>query len=278
MIRPPLVNTARPGRFTTAVVNKADLSRRYYLLVLERPEGLAEPEPGMFIHLLPPASGRFFLRRPLSILDCDDSTVSLIVVEKGAGTQCLRRVPVGGAVDFIGPLGNSFPHLPGKRILAVGGGVGLAPLYYYRSTWGSERGEAAGGEYRLLYGARTREDLFLDRFDWRFSDVGFATDDGTHGFPGNVVELAAKEIERAPFDVVFSCGPSPMLEAAAKLAREKRILHYVSLENRMACGMGACRSCVVLSRDGETEIYKTVCNDGPVFDAESLVWDKLPRV
>lgn len=213
------------------------------------------------------------MRRPLSVLDCDESTVSLIVVEKGPGTQYLRRIPPGGDIDFIGPLGTSFPRLSGKRILAVGGGVGLAPLYYYRSKWG----QAGCDEYRLLYGARTKADLFIDRFVWRIGDVGFATDDGSHGFPGNVVELATREIERAPFDVMFSCGPAPMLESAAKLAREKRILHYVSLENRMGCGMGACRSCVVLSKDGETEKYATVCNDGPVFDAESIVWEKLPR-
>jgi len=272
-----LVNTARPGRFTAAVVKNVDLSRRYFLLVLERPSGFAEPEPGMFIHLLPPAPGRFFLRRPLSILDSDDSTMSLIVVEKGAGTQCLRRVAAGDKLDFIGPLGNSFPHLPGERILAVGGGVGLAPLFYYRSKWSSKPGGTASGEYRLLYGARTQDDLFLDRFDWRPDDALFATDDGSHGFGGNVVELAAREIERAGADVLFSCGPSPMLEAAAKLARAKGIPHYVSLENRMGCGMGACRSCVVLVRDGEIEIYKTVCNDGPVFDADDLVWDKLPK-
>jgi dihydroorotate dehydrogenase electron transfer subunit len=274
MMQANLDNIARPGRFTAALVKKVDLSRRYFLLVLEKPARFARPEPGTFIHLLPPGPGRFFLRRPFSILDCDESTLSLIIVEKGAGTRLLRSLPAGSAIDFIGPLGNSFPRLPGKRILAVGGGVGLAPLYFYRAVLDAP----ARGEYRLLYGARTREDLFIERFDWRFSDVGFATDDGTHGFAGTVVELAAREIEHSSVDAIFSCGPMPMLEAAEQLAREKGKRHYVSLENRMGCGMGACRSCVVPVREGGAEKYRTVCNDGPVFDADGLVWDKLPVV
>ena len=147
-------------------------------------------------------------------------------------------------------------------------------MYYYRSIW--DAGWCA--EFRLLYGARTKEDLFLDRFAWAFDDIGFATDDGTYGFDGTVVEMAEREIGAASFDAMFSCGPTPMLRAADALARRKGIPHYVSLENRMACGMGACRSCVVLTREDGMEKHRTVCNDGPVFDAERLAWEKLPEV
>lgn len=272
------VNAAVPGRFDAAVVSKIDLSRRYYVLTFERPAGFCEPSPGMFVHVLPPAGpsvpGRFLLRRPLSILDCDGSTLSLIIVEKGPGTQRLRQVRAGETIDLIGPLGNSFPSLPGRRVLAVAGGVGLAPLYFYRAVWDTGR----SAEYRLLYGARTQDDLFLDRFAWRYGEIGFATDDGTYGFHGSVVDMAADELERGAFDAVFSCGPTPMLRAADVLARSRGIAHYVSLENRMGCGMGACRSCVVLNREGGVERHKTVCRDGPVFGAESLVWDKLPEM
>jgi dihydroorotate dehydrogenase electron transfer subunit len=265
---------ARPGRFTAAVLENTDLSRRYFLFVLERPAGFASPAPGAFIHLLPPEPGRFFMRRPFSVLDCDETTLSLLIVEKGAGTAYLRSLPQRTKVDFIGPLGSSFPNLPGRRVLAIGGGVGLAPLYLYRSALDASR----RGEYRLLYGARTKEDLFIDRFGWRFTDVGFATDDGSHGFAGSVVDLAAREMELSPYDAIFSCGPMPMIAAAERLAKAKGIQHFVSLENRMGCGMGACRSCVVTVREAGAEKYKTVCHDGPVFDASDLVWDKLPVV
>ena len=270
----PAKDRARPDRFTTAVINKIELSARYYLVVLKRPEGFPDPGAGTFIHLLLPDQGRFFLRRPFSILDCDEKTLSLLIVEKGTGTQLLRRISLGGELDFIGPLGSVFPEMPGKRVLAIGGGVGLAPLYFYGATLS----KAMCDEYRLIYGARSREDLFVDSFDWRVDGMKFSTDDGSYGFKGNVAALAAKEMDASPVDVVFSCGPTPMLKAVAELARSKRISHYVSLENRMACGVGACRSCVVLWKGGGAEEYKTVCNDGPVFDADDLVWDKLPEI
>ena len=274
MMHATIGNNARPGRFTASIVRNVDLSRRYFLLVLERPAGFETPAPGTFVHLLPPGPGRFFLRRPFSVLDCDGSTVSLLIVEKGEGTACLRTLSEGAAVDFIGPLGNSFPILAGSRVLAIGGGVGLAPLYLYRSGLDAP----SRGGYRLLYGARTKEDLFVDRFEWRFNDVGFATDDGSHGFAGSVVDLAAREMESSSYDAIFSCGPTPMIVAADKLARKNAVRHYVSLENRMGCGMGACRSCVVPVNDAGGEKYRTVCHDGPVFDANELVWDKLPAV
>lgn len=265
-------NHARPGHHTATVIENRELSRRYYLLVLSRPDDMAEPAPGTFVHLAVPHPNRFYLRRPFSVLDCDDDTLSLIIVEKGEGTQLLRRVDRGIALDLIGPLGTAFPGVPGKRVLALGGGVGLAPLYYY-----GRRCRPAGYEtYRLLYGARSREDLFVDKFNWP-EGVVFASDDGSHGFHGNVVQLAERELERAGADVLFSCGPNPMLKAAAELARRADLPHYVSLENRMACALGACRSCVILTRNGEDLRYRTVCNDGPVFDADMIVWEELPK-
>jgi dihydroorotate dehydrogenase electron transfer subunit len=266
------VNTARPAHHTARVVENRALSERYYLLVLSRPVGFQQPGPGMFIHVLVPDGGRFFLRRPFSVLDCDNDRISLIIVEKGRGTQIMRALPEGEVLDFVGPLGSSFPRMPGKRILALGGGVGVAPLFYY----GAHRHEGDCRSYRLFYGARSRNDLFVDKFDWARTNVAFSSDDGSFGFRGTVIDFARHEIERANVDVLFSCGPNPMLKAAAGLARDVGVPHFVSLENRMGCGLGACRSCVVLTRRAETTRYRTVCLDGPVFDADELVWDELP--
>jgi dihydroorotate dehydrogenase electron transfer subunit len=275
-----VVNTAKPGHYETTVVENRQLSRRYYLLVLERPAAMPAPAAGTFIHLAVPhaqvapggADGRFFLRRPFSILDSDEKTLSLIIVEKGEGTQIMRRLVPGSAMDLIGPLGSSFPRVPGKRVLALGGGVGLAPLYYY---W-KHRDASDCESFRLLYGARDKEDLFIDSFSWDVDKIGFSSDDGSYGFAGNVVQFAASEIERTPVDVIFSCGPNPMLRAAVQFAAERSIPHFVCLENRMACALGACRSCVVLTRNGDEMRYRTVCHDGPVFDAGTLVWKELP--
>ncbi len=264
--------TSRPGHYRAAVVENRLLSRRYYLLVLSRPGAMQDPGPGTFIHVMVPAGDRFYLRRPFSVLDCDDDTISLIIVEKGEGTRAMRALPVGAELDLIGPLGHSFPRVPGQRVLALGGGVGLAPLYYY-----GRRREARDCEsYRLLYGARTRDDLFLERFDWDTEAVTFSSDDGSYGHAGTVVALAEREIERWGADVIFSCGPNPMLKAAAEFATRRGLPHYVSLENRMACALGACRSCVVPVRENGGIAYRTVCNDGPVFDAATLAWEGLP--
>ena len=270
------VTAARPGHHLTTLLKKKDLSDRYYLLIMARPPGFDAPGPGTFIHLLVPGEKRFFLRRPFSILGCNATTISLIIVEKGTGTRILREIPEGTQLDFIGPLGSAFPDMPGKRVLAVGGGVGLAPLYFYAA--GSAR--AGCEEYRLLYGARSKDDLFLENFEWSVEGVEFATDDGTHGFAGNVVELANSKMANGgrPFDVVFSCGPTPMLRALVDLTRSAGIPHCVSLENRMACGVGACRSCVIPVHTGGDVGNRTVCKDGPVFDADEIVWEKLPEV
>jgi dihydroorotate dehydrogenase electron transfer subunit len=268
-----IVNSTRPRRHTVRVVENRALSRRYYLLILSRPSDFPDPGAGTFIHLRVPDAHRFFLRRPFSIMYCDEESIGLIVVEKGEGTRIMRNLAPGREVDLIGPLGSTFPRLPGRRILALGGGVGLAPLYYY----GRQRKPGDCESFRLLYGARTREDLFVDNFDWKCGRVDFASDDGSYGFAGTVVEFARREMDRSPADVVFSCGPNAMLKAAAVLARESGLPHYVSLENRMACALGACRSCVVATRVGGVQAYRTVCNDGPVFDAEVLVWEALPQ-
>jgi dihydroorotate dehydrogenase electron transfer subunit len=157
-------------------------------------------------------------------------------------------------------------------VLAIGGGVGLAPLYFY----GFRAPGGLGEDYRLLYGARTKDDLFLEHVALERRGVALSTDDGSYGFKGNVVQLAEKELECQGADAIFSCGPTVMMRAAQKLADKHGIAHYASLENRMGCALGACRACVVPTTLGGPSPYRTVCHDGPVFDASVLVWDELP--
>lgn len=255
------------------VVERLELSRRYFLLRLERPGEMPTPRAGSFLHVAVPESGRFFLRRPFSVHDCDDSFLDLLIVEVGAGTNALRRLGRGDSVDFYGPLGHGFPALEGQRIVAIGGGVGLAPLFYY----GFREPGGCGDSYRLLYGARTKEELFVGHFEeLRAEGVALSTDDGSHGFEGSVVELAEAELEKEPADVVFSCGPTAMMRSAQELSERLGVPHFVSLENRMACAVGACRACVVPTRLDGSSRYRTVCHDGPVFDAADILWDELP--
>jgi len=254
------------------VAEHVDLSQRYFLLRLERPHDFPTPRAGQFVHVAIPDAGRFFLRRPFSIHDCSDDFIDLLIVELGPGTQSLRKFVRGDVVRFYGPLGGGFPQLDGQRVLAVGGGVGLAPLYFYGFRWPGKRGDA----YRLCYGARTKDDLFTDHIDMESEGVVLSTDDGSYGYKGSVVALAREQLERSPADVIFSCGPTPMMKAVQRLAEEKGLRHFVSLENRMACALGACRACVVPTRLDGGSPYRTVCHDGPVFDGADLLWDELP--
>lgn len=267
---------AQAGQFQSAVINNTTLSKRYFLLTVTRPAGLPEPAPGQFVQLAVPDASRFFLRRPFSIFDCTDQTLNFLILELGSGTQVIRKFQKGDKVDFYGPLGNSFPQASGQKILAVAGGVGLAPLYFYGYGGGKQNAGHKGGNYRLLYGGRTKEDLFLDYFDMKAEGISLSTDDGSFGFAGNVVEMAERELQRDYADVIFACGPTVMLKALGGLAAGLGITFYASLENRMGCGMGACRACVVPTRSGGESPYKTVCHDGPVFDAADLIWDELP--
>jgi dihydroorotate dehydrogenase electron transfer subunit len=263
---------ANARHYVAPVIDSIPLSRRYFLLRVARPGGMPAPAAGQFVQVAVPGDGRFFLRRPFSVFDCTDDTMDLLIVEVGAGTRALRALGEADSIDFYGPLGHAFPRPSGKRIVAVGGGVGLAPLYLY-----GFRDPAPGLDtYRLLYGARNVEDLFLDRIAMEGEGVRLATDDGSHGFAGNVVALAEDELDRAGADVVFSCGPTVMMKAVDAMARRRGLVHYASLENRMGCALGACRACVVPTVLDGASPYRTVCHDGPVFDGASLVWEELP--
>jgi dihydroorotate dehydrogenase electron transfer subunit len=264
---------ANARHLVAPVIDNIPLSRRYFLLRVARPADMPAPGAGQFLHVAVPGAGRFYLRRPFSVFDYSEHTIDLLIVEIGAGTRALRGLGEGDTIDFYGPLGHSFPRLPGRRVVAVGGGVGLAPLYLY-----GFRDPAPGlAEYRLLYGARNVKDLFLDRIAMEGEGgVRLATDDGSHGFAGTVVALAEDELDRAPADAVFSCGPTVMMKAVDAMARRRGLLHYASLENRMGCALGACRACVVPTVLDGGSPYRTVCHDGPVFNGADLVWDRLP--
>jgi dihydroorotate dehydrogenase electron transfer subunit len=274
-----------PGRYQATVIENLRLSSRYYLLVLSRPADFPDPRPGTFLHVGIPSQGRFFLRRPFSVFDCDRNSLTLLIVEKGEGTRILRGVGAEAVVDFLGPLGSSFPSPRMGRILAVTGGVGLAPLYYYPKYWTRHDGHKEGSAaYRLVYGGRTKEDLFLSHIDMSGEHVYLATEDGSHGFKGNAVDLADELLSQGSVDAVFSCGPTPMLKALSERTVQYGIPHWVSLENRMACAVGACRSCVIPVQSAEDAgggreggpLYKTVCHDGPVFHADEIVWETIP--
>lgn len=268
----PATPSSRKLHHRSGVLEKRDRGGRHFVLRVSRPPSFPCPQPGAFVHLRIPAGDRFFLRRPFSILGCDEESIELLLLEKGEGTKALRRVSPGTEIDFLGPLGKPFPRTAG-RVMGVAGGVGIAPLYFYGTgPWGWET-----GEYLLVYGARNADGLVRSLLTWPASGVMFATEDGSYGFGGSAVEAARAAVAEFRPDVVFSCGPLGMLIALVGLEEFEGIEHYVSLENRMACGLGACRSCVVPLK-GSDRPYATVCSEGPVFESSTIDWKKMDRL
>lgn len=249
---------------------RRSLSRDASLLVFESEFLAAEVRPGQFTMLRLPESTGILLRRPYSFCDTDKAagSFSLLVKEVGPGTRGLNALPVGSAVDCLGPLGSKFslPE-PGEHPVVVAGGVGIAPFVAFCRAL-AEDGRAA----TVLLGGRREEDLYLrEAFERLGMDVRCSTEDGSSGVKGRVTELLDDAWTGVGDVHVYSCGPSPMLVAVAERARAKGFPHQVSLERRMGCGMGCCLGCVVYTNE-----YVRCCTEGPVFDADAIDWQRDP--
>ena len=230
------------------------LSERHILLKLTHQDTLPEMLPGQFVEVRVDGSPNTFLRRPISInyIDREHNELWLLVAMVGDGTRQLGRLHVGDTLNCVLPLGNGFtlPENPSERLLLVGGGVGLASM---------------GCQPVFLLGGRTKNDVLeLDIFK-RYGRVCVTTEDGTLGEQGFVTNHS---VLKEPFDRIYTCGPTPMMKAVARYARENGIGCEVSLENLMACGLGACLCCVEKTIDGNL----CVCKDGPVFNIQRLLW------
>ncbi len=224
------------------------------------PEFAAMAAPGQFAHIYLPGHT---LRRPISICGIDEKkgTLRFVFQIRGQGTEELARFAAGENLNILAPLGKGFPLELSRKTLLVGGGIGVPPLLGVA--------EQLKENAVAVLGFRSREAVILEEdFQKAGAKVLVATDDGSYGFHGLVTEMTEKE----EFDAVYACGPLPMLRAAAALAEARAVPCFLSLEERMACGIGACLGCAVALRDGEgRQYYGHVCKDGPVFDARQVV-------
>ena len=240
------------------------LSSRHVLLKLTHEKSLPEMLPGQFVDVRVDGSPTTFLRRPISInfVDRQQNELWLLVAMVGDGTCQLGRLQTGDTLNCVLPLGNSFtlPSNPSERVLLVGGGVGTAPMLYLGSHLA-----AYSCQPTFLLGGRTKNDLLeLDIFN-RYGRVCVTTEDGSLGEQGFVTDHS---VLQEPFDRICTCGPTPMMKAVARYARERDITCEASLENLMACGLGAFLCCVEKTTGGNL----CVCKDGPVFNVQSLLW------
>lgn len=249
------------------VVSREVLGDRFVLLkCTDSAAPLPPMMPGQFAQLRVDGSKETFLRRPISInyVDTKTNQIWFLIQLVGNGSRALGRLNEGDVLNALLPLGNGFsmPVSADRKHLLVGGGVGTAPLLYMGAQM-----RLMGMRPTFLLGARTRNMLLqLEDFE-RVGDVYLTTEDGSAGERGFVTRHSIWD--QGQFDRISVCGPSPMMKAVARLARQKDIPCEVSLENMMACGLGACLCCVEKTVRGNV----CVCTEGPVFDIKELTWE-----
>ena len=240
------------------------INEKYVLLRLTDENPLPEMLPGQFVEVRVDGSPNTFLRRPISVnfVDSGKNELWLLVATIGDGTRRLGQLQAGDKLNCVLPLGNGFTiPTEQKKVLLVGGGVGVAPLLYF-----GKRLNDLGMEPTFLLGARSAGDLLLQDEFRKYGRLYVTTEDGTAGERGFVTQHSV--LQKETFDQISTCGPKPMMVAVARFAHSAKVFCEASLENLMACGLGACLCCVEKTTEGNL----CVCTEGPVFDVNRLMW------
>ncbi len=265
------------------------LKDRYFELELAWPSSFKTPLPGQFLHMRIENSCDPFLRRPFSIHDfvtdhkAHPRVIKILYEVVGKGTCLLSEKKAHEEVDCLGPLGSGFDLKTlssQEKIYIVAGGMGIAPLFFLaKQLVAKSSGRQAAKKIIVLIGARTKNQIMREKELKRMGcEVKIATEDGSKGFKGRVTDLlkscltaprAKRNCAGAPLSAaICACGPKAMLAAISGIAKKNDLLAQVSLEEFMGCGLGACLGCATRTTSG----YKRICHDGPVFDAQEIIW------
>lgn len=261
------------------VVGNKQVASGIYRMTIESPEVVRKAVPGQFVHVKCGEGNSTILRRPISIYRAseDEGTIEIIYQVRGKGTELLSMMKTGDIVDFMGPLGRGFDltgEQPGREpspvrldnIAVVGGGIGIFPLMFLLE-------ESRAAAKHVLLGFKNRNEVILKNEFEAVGNLSIATDDGSEGYNGFVTELLEENINDIRPQVIYACGPLPMLAKTADIAQRYGIPCQVSMEQRMACGVGACLGCAVKIKQGDEWAYKHVCKDGPVFWADEVIFE-----
>lgn len=249
------------------VLSQEQIASQIFSLWIQTEQIARMAVPGQFLSVYSKDSGRM-LPRPISICETDveKNSVRLVYRVAGKGTEEFCRLVPGDQVEVLGPLGNGFPLErceEGKKAFLIGGGIGVPPLV--------ELSKRLKGEIQIVAGYR--DELFLTEEFSQNSTLYVATEDGSAGTKGNVLDCIRENGLKA--DIIYACGPTPMLRALKAYAQEQHIECWLSLEERMACGVGACLACVCKTKEVDEHSRvknKRVCKEGPVFRAEEIEW------
>ena len=239
------------------IVGKREIAKGQVELLLENETLAKEAQPGQFVHINI-GSEAHILRRPISICDAYDNITRIVFEIKGEGTEILSKKCVGETIDLLGPLGTGFTVKKDVKAVVLGGGLGSFPLLYLAKNLTNPK---------VFLGFRDKEMVCMEEDFSQCGETVIATDNGTYGYNGFAINAAKEAI--ADCDIIYACGPTPMLKAVKQLAEEKGIEAEISMEQRMGCGIGACLVCVCKTTSG----YDKVCQKGPVFNAKEVVFE-----
>ncbi len=253
--------------FRATVTAHLDVNTGFRLLTLQPNCLVAVPDPGQFYMLQAGATHDPLLKRPFSYFRAENGTISFLYRIRGKGTRAIAALREGETISLIGPLGNTYP-MPSGEFIAVAGGIGIASLF---SLLG-----AADGRAVLFWGGRTANELLMpEAVKALVGSAVITTDDGTAGRKSLITEPLKEYLALNAHLPVYTCGSAPMMRAVANACAEVGTRCFVSLEAYMACGVGACLGCVVKIMDADYPEgkYRSVCKDGPVFNASTVVWE-----
>lgn len=240
------------------------VSKDHYLLKIETNKNY---KPGQFINIKVNSQNDPLLRRPFSLFDYSNNILEVIIQTVGKGTKFIRDYAKVGDIDILGPLGNGFSLVENKKVLIIGGGVGNAPLYFL-----SKELKKLNCNVTYIYGSRNKEYIYeQNKFESAVDKFILTTDDGSSGQKGFVTDAAEELLKSENYDNLYTCGPTPMMEAVMKVFSSTNITCEASLENYFGCGIGVCSGCTVQTTNGQ----KRACIDGPVFDGKELIWDSI---
>ncbi|MBN1647658.1 MAG: dihydroorotate dehydrogenase electron transfer subunit [Spirochaetales bacterium] len=252
-------------QFNSTVLANTKLSEDYFELELEWPTDLIKPEAGQFVSIKSNYYGGSLLKRPFAIAAFSGSSFSMLIQRRGPATSGFSRLAPGEEVNVTGPLGNFFP-LPdkGRTPVLLGGGIGLGPILYLAGELLTK-----GLKPLLVLGYRNK-DLIPDLCGKKLPETVICTDDGSSGFAGTVVGYLEQHIPDKSA-VLYACGPDKMLEACEAFCSKNGNPLWISVEQMMACGIGACMGCVVPVHDSEKGFVR-VCKEGPIFAGGYIKW------
>ncbi len=241
----------------------------HFRLTIDAPAIGREARPGQFVMVKVSEGTAPLLRRPLGIHDADANGFELFFRVAGRGTEILSRKRAGDRLDVIGPLGRGFTvAAKGQAAWLVGGGRGIAPLSFLARAL-----SAAGAKPIVFYGGRSLADIPLrDRLEKAGFEVRGSTDDGSFGFAGFVTALVERDLALVKPAIVYACGPDPMMKALAAITAKHGLPAEFSLESIMGCGIGACWGCVHRIRNEGGDGWVKICEEGPVFPGERILW------